>query len=223
VQLVDALYCTDVTKFLSAAVLSTTTMLRLELPTVSVLSKVDMLATYGSEQLPFALDYFTECHELERLVPFLSTTPNNAVHSAASDPTDNDVDDEALLLDNVAYQQARRKRRASPMAIKHDRLHRALAEVVDDYGLLNYVTLDISNAESVGRLLSKIDKCNGYIFTQSSSSATTSNSGRQPYQDLFQCAIQSEDVDRYEAMADIRERIASPDSIRELMKPNTLK
>ena len=40
VQLIDAHYCADATKFLSAALLGTTTMIRLELPMVSVLSKV---------------------------------------------------------------------------------------------------------------------------------------------------------------------------------------
>jgi Conserved hypothetical ATP binding protein len=126
--------------------------------------------------------------------------------SETTDVTDH-VDDASQ--EDVAYQDARWKR----VAVKHERLHRALAEVVDDYGLLNFVTLDITSAESVGRLLAKIDKCNGYVFTESSS-ATTSSS--PVHQDLFKCAVQSEDVDRYEAIADIRERIASPDSIREL-------
>ena len=69
VNLVDAHYCADASKFISAALLSTTTMLRLELPAVNVLSKIDMISQYG--ELPYNLDYFTECHELERLVPFL--------------------------------------------------------------------------------------------------------------------------------------------------------
>jgi hypothetical protein len=107
--------------------------------------------------------------------------------SETTDVTDH-VDDASQ--EDVAYQDARWKR----VAVKHERLHRALAEVVDDYGLLNCVTLDITSAESVGRLLAKIDKCNVYVFTESSSTRT----------------IQSEDADRYEAMADIRERIASP-------------
>jgi hypothetical protein len=121
--------------------------------------------------MPFARDYFTNCH-------------------------------------NVVYQQPRRKCLESPLAVKHKRLHRALAEVVGNYGLLNFVTLDIASAESVGRLLLKIDKCDGYVLTESIASNV--------HQDLFKCAIQSEDVNRYTAIANIRDRIASPDSIREL-------
>ena len=45
VQLIDTHYCTDSTKFISAALLGTTTVLILELPTVGVLSKVDLLTT----------------------------------------------------------------------------------------------------------------------------------------------------------------------------------
>ena len=69
IQLIDAHYCADANKFLSAALLGTTTMIRLELPMVCVLSKIDLLAQFG--ELPFALDFFTDCQELTRLVPFL--------------------------------------------------------------------------------------------------------------------------------------------------------
>ena len=61
VQLVDAQYCTDANKFLSAALLGTATMIRLELPTVNVLSKVDLLAQLG--ELPFSLEHFTQCQD----------------------------------------------------------------------------------------------------------------------------------------------------------------
>jgi hypothetical protein len=69
-------------------------------------------------------------------------------------------------------------------------------------------TKDISDAESVGRVLAKIDKCNGYVFVESSING-----------DLFQCAIQSSSADvNFEMIADVRERIASPESIRELAR-----
>ena len=68
VNLMDATYCVDATKFLAATLVSTTTMLRLELPTVHILSKVDLLE---GQELPFGMDFFTECNDLERLVPYL--------------------------------------------------------------------------------------------------------------------------------------------------------
>lgn len=205
VQLMDALYCTDVTKFIAAAVLGTTTLLRLELPTVSVLSKVDLLNTYG--ELPLQLDYFAECHDLDRLLPFLHQSSSSDELPRASKSKDGaDEQDEFDFADDPEYQKARRKRRESKLAVKHEKLHRALAEIVDDYGLLTFVPLEISSAASVGRVLAKIDKCNGYVFTEASVN-----------EDMFKCAIQSEDASSYyEAVSDVRERIASPESIQEL-------
>lgn len=205
VQLIDALYCTDVTKFISAALLGTTTLLRLELPCVSVLSKVDLLTSYG--ELPLQLDYFTECHDLDRLVPFLHQSSTSAEPDLPGNSNDRRDEDEFNYADDPDYQKARRKRRDSKLARKHEKLHQALAEIVDDFGLLSFLPLDISSAESVGRVLAKIDKSNGYVFTEASVN-----------EDLFKCAIKSDDSTRYEALADVRERIASPESFRELHK-----
>jgi GTPase SAR1 family protein len=47
VHLVDAHYCSDPTKFIAAALLSLTAMIRLELPHVNVLSKLDLVKAYG--------------------------------------------------------------------------------------------------------------------------------------------------------------------------------
>ena len=47
VHLVDAHQCTDGSKFISAALLSLTSMIRLEAPAVNILSKVDTLPGYG--------------------------------------------------------------------------------------------------------------------------------------------------------------------------------
>lgn len=47
VHLVDAHLCCDPGKYVSALVLSLTTMLHLELPHVNVLSKIDLMENYG--------------------------------------------------------------------------------------------------------------------------------------------------------------------------------
>lgn len=213
VQLIDALYCTDCTKFISAAVLGTTTMLRLELPTVSVLSKIDLLSTYG--ELPFQLDFFMECHDLDRLVPLLYSSPEDNEMSSTSPHAEEDRAME--YTEDPVYQKARRKRLSSPFAVQHERLHRAMAEIVDDYGLLSFLPLEIANAESVGRVLAKIDASNGYVFTQTTTLSIAQN-------DLFQCAVQQANVspaEYYESLSDVRERISSPNSIRELEQPQT--
>ncbi len=65
VHLVDAHHCADAAKFIAAALLSLTAMLRLELPHVNVLSKLDLVRAYG--QPPFSLDFYTELQDMTRL------------------------------------------------------------------------------------------------------------------------------------------------------------
>lgn len=47
VHLVDAHYCTDPAKYISVLLLSLKTMIQLELPHVNVLSKIDLVESYG--------------------------------------------------------------------------------------------------------------------------------------------------------------------------------
>jgi hypothetical protein len=184
VQLIDAHYCTDASKFLSAALLGTTTMLRLELPTVNVLSKVDLLVKYG--HLDFNLEYYTECYDLDRLVPF--TDQSNTMDAE----TEEQIDD---LAQDAEYQRARQQRQASPLSKKFTKLQEALADVIGDFGLLHFIPLDISDAASVGRVLAQIDKSNGYVFVEQ---GNVSN-------DMFKCAIRQDND--YEVLADVQERI----------------
>jgi GTPase SAR1 family protein len=202
VQLIDAHYCTEPANFLSAALLGTTVMLKLELPTVNVLSKIDLLANYGP--LPFSLEFFTDCHDLDRLVPYLQSQGD--YNNTNEDEISSDLHyDEDNYADDPEYQLARKIKFSSPFFRKHERLHKLMAEVVEDFGLISFLPLDISSAESVGRVLSKIDKSNGYIFTQHS---TTSNkSPTTTAEDIFQVAMQS-DPSNYETIADIQERIS---------------
>ena len=106
------------------------------------------------------------------------------------------VDDYA---EDEDYQKARRRTRSSPFFRKHEKLHRALAEVVEDFGLLSFIPLDISSAESVGRVVARIDKCNGYMFLASQNSNPHTHN-------LFEVAAKSE-PSIYETIADIQERL----------------
>lgn len=46
-HLVDAHHCTDSAKFVSVVLLSLSSMVRLELPHINVLSKIDLMQQYG--------------------------------------------------------------------------------------------------------------------------------------------------------------------------------
>lgn len=65
IQLVDAHLCADPAKYMGALLLSLETMLHLELPQINILSKYDLLGTYG--KLDFSPQYYLEAEGLEHL------------------------------------------------------------------------------------------------------------------------------------------------------------
>ncbi|KAL0346810.1 UNVERIFIED_CONTAM: GPN-loop GTPase QQT1 [Sesamum calycinum] len=112
VHLVDAHLCSDPGKYVSALLLSLSTMLHLELPHVNVLSKIDLIESYG--KLAFNLDFYTDVQDLSfynitliRILALLSI-----------------VNSKTLLC---------------PCR----KLTKELCEVIEDYGLVNFTTLDI--------------------------------------------------------------------------------
>lgn len=65
VNLVDSFYVSDPAKFVSVLMMSLSSMLRLELPHVNILSKMDLIKQYGD--LKFGLDFYTDVLELSYL------------------------------------------------------------------------------------------------------------------------------------------------------------
>ncbi|XP_078433966.1 P-loop containing nucleoside triphosphate hydrolases superfamily protein isoform X1 [Wolffia australiana] len=119
----DSHLCSDPGKYVSALLLSLTTMLHLELPHINVLSKIDLIESYG--KLAFNLDYYTDVQDLSYLQLHLEQDPRSA---------------------------------------KYRKLTKELCDVVEDFCLVNFTTLDIQDKESVGNLVKLIDKSNGYVF-----------------------------------------------------------
>ncbi|KAL3340347.1 hypothetical protein AABB24_028800 [Solanum stoloniferum] len=76
VHLVDAHLCSDPGKYVSALLLSLSTMLHLELPHVNVLSKIDLIESYG--KLAFNLDFYTDVQDLSYLQNEISQDPRSA-------------------------------------------------------------------------------------------------------------------------------------------------
>uniref|UniRef100_A0A803MYR1 GPN-loop GTPase 2 n=1 Tax=Chenopodium quinoa TaxID=63459 RepID=A0A803MYR1_CHEQI len=66
VHLVDAHLCSDAGKYISALLLSLSTMLHMELPHVNVFSKIDLIESYG--KLAFNLDFYTDAQDLSYLL-----------------------------------------------------------------------------------------------------------------------------------------------------------
>jgi GTPase SAR1 family protein len=78
VNLVDAHYCSDPSKYVAVCLTTLNTMLRIELPHVNILSKADLIEKYG--KLDFGIDFYTEVLDLEYLIERLPDDPFTAKH-----------------------------------------------------------------------------------------------------------------------------------------------
>jgi hypothetical protein len=66
-----------------------------------------------------------------------------------------------------------------------------------DFGLLKFLPLDITNAESVGRVLALVDKANGFVLK--------THGTQSIQQSVFNCAIQTSND--WEGISEVQERI----------------
>ncbi|KAA0202147.1 hypothetical protein HAZT_HAZT009804 [Hyalella azteca] len=73
VHLVDAHYANEAGKYLSALLVTLTSMLQLESPAVNLLSKVDLVDKYEALQMP--LEFYTEVLDLNYLLDQLHDSP----------------------------------------------------------------------------------------------------------------------------------------------------
>lgn len=125
VSLVDSMYISSPSLYISILLLSLRSMLQMELPQVNVISKIDKLKEYGT--LPMRLEYYTEVQDLHYLTPHLL------------------------------------KEFKDPMSQNFIRLTQAIGDMVEDFDLVAFEVLSIENKKCMIKLLSVIDKANGYV------------------------------------------------------------
>mmetsp|Transcript_14515 Transcript_14515/g.26314 ORF Transcript_14515/g.26314 Transcript_14515/m.26314 type:complete len:455 (+) Transcript_14515:121-1485(+) len=246
VQLVDAAVClTDVSKFIGAALVCTASMMRLELPCVNVLSKMDILQAssniggstipkkedsdndsgseygydddYGTSPLPFNLEFFTQCHDLKRLVDYLDSNPMD-VGAEADSNLENNGGADFDYREDPEYQEAQHRTRSSHFSRKYRKLHTELCDVVEDFGLLTFLPLSIQDAESVGRVVARVDKCNGYVFLkESGGDGTEANSGdgNSNMHDMFTSAMVADSEWAAGTLSDVQEKYLGDVMFRE--------
>lgn len=140
VHLVDSHHCSDAGKYLSSLILCTTTMLKLGLPHINVMTKFDEMKKF-SHCLDFNIDFYTEVLDLNYLL----------------DKLDED-----------------------PFTSKYKKLNASFVSMIQDYSLVSFIPLDISNQALLLQVKNAVDKANGYIF-----------GGNEPQdvQTLLACAV----------------------------------
>lgn len=95
VNLVDAHYCSDASKYVAVCLTSLNTMLRIELPHINILSKVDLIEKYG--KLDFGIDFYTEVLDLEYLTERMPDDPFTEKHKKLTEAITGLVQDYGLV------------------------------------------------------------------------------------------------------------------------------
>ena len=249
VQLVDAAVClTDVSKFIGASLVCTASMMRLELPCVNLLSKMDLLQDttlsnntdgtdnktesdddsdfgyddYDGSPMPFNLEFFTQCHDLHRLVDYLDSNPMDFMSGEQNNEE---------YMEDPEYIAAQQKTRTSNFSRKYRKLHQELCDVVEDFGLLSFLPLAIQDAESVGRVVARIDKCNGYVFVRENGGDAKMNQGdgvdnNDKMNDMFNSAMVADSEWATGVLSDVQEKylgnVMFRENISELKQRDTI-
>ncbi|POM70304.1 GPN-loop GTPase 2 [Phytophthora palmivora] len=145
VHLVDAHHCTDSSKFVSVVMLSLSSMVRLELPHINVLSKIDLMQQYG--KLAFNLDFYTDVLDLRYLLDRL------------------DEPDDAEGEDQISLEPRHTTIPNSRLAERFRRMNEALVDVIEDFSLVSFLPLQIQDPATLQKVVAAIDKANGFVFT----------------------------------------------------------
>ncbi|KAF4321834.1 hypothetical protein JM18_003851 [Phytophthora kernoviae] len=145
VHLVDAHHCTDSSKFVSVVMLSLSSMVRLELPHINVLSKIDLMQQYG--KLAFNLDFYTDVLDLRYLLDRL------------------DEPDDAEDEDQISLEPRHTTISTSRLAERFRRMNEALVDVIEDFSLVSFLPMQIQDPSTLQKVVAAIDKANGFVFT----------------------------------------------------------
>jgi GPN-loop GTPase len=121
-------------------------MLQLDLPTVNVLTKIDKIA--DREPLPFNLDFYTEVHDLNYLLPNLEAEQRG---QPLAPPTT------AANEEDVGTEED-----APPS--RFDALNKAIIGLVNDFSLVAFEPLYVEDKTTMASLLHTIDRASGYAF-----------------------------------------------------------
>ncbi|OWF53989.1 GPN-loop GTPase 2-like [Mizuhopecten yessoensis] len=78
---------------------------------------------------------------------------------------------------------------------KYKKLNTALVDIIEEYSLVSFITLDVQEKESMLRVMKVVDKANGYLF---------GDLEERDLQSLMSCAVGAEF--EYEKIKDVREK-----------------
>jgi hypothetical protein len=117
-------------------------MLQLDLPTVNVLTKIDKVA--DRDPLPFNLEFYTEVHDLNYLLPFLEAEQRGEPIEKLQVEADED--------------------KPEPPPSRFKKLNEAITSLVNDFSLVAFEPLCVEDKNLMASLLHAADRSSGYAF-----------------------------------------------------------
>ncbi|KAG7881617.1 hypothetical protein KL905_000897 [Ogataea polymorpha] len=151
VSLVDSINLVTPSYYISMLLLTLRSMLQMDLPQVNVISKIDLLKSYidgdRASKMEQRKRQETDEDDLEGGLPFRLQYYT-------------EVQDLNQLLPYVRTENNQR----GYFNEKYERLTTLIADLIEDFGLIQYTVLAIEDKISMINLLSIIDKANGYCF-----------------------------------------------------------
>jgi hypothetical protein len=150
-NLTDSYVLTRPSLYISSLLLALRSMLQLDLPAINVLTKIDNLHRYPP--LPFNLDFYTEVHDLNYLLPHLDAEESR-LPGPPTAPTPTTAEDVAPAQDPAAA--------AAPPS-RFAALNEAIVSLVSDFPLVAFEPLVVDDRASVSSVLRAADKALGYI------------------------------------------------------------
>ncbi|QPG74959.1 hypothetical protein FOA43_002298 [Brettanomyces nanus] len=194
VSLVDSINLTVPSQWISSLLLTLRSMLQLDLPQVNVVSKIDLIKNYvDSDKLDkiekkkhMQIDQDVSDEYVQGGLPFKLQYYTEVQDLEKLIPY---MKHENNQLHHAYFNQ------------KYEKLSEAIADLVEDFGLLQFTVLAIEDKMSMISLLSLIDKANGYCF------GTNEIGGDSVWTDLLRQSSMgfSDDIDIQERWIDDKE------------------
>ena len=130
--LLESTFVVDRAKFFAGTLSAMSAMMMLEIPHVNVLSKMDLIkSSVGRQELKRFLDPDATLLDDE--------ADGDAVVAASTDAVDPTTT--ASRLQGTSFKK----------------LNRAVAQLIDDFGMVSFLRLDVQDEDSVGAVLSYVD------------------------------------------------------------------
>jgi len=148
VFIVDATFVCDAPKFISGSLLSLSAMIALELPHINVLTKCDLI---DEERVEKVLDVDSALVLWQR-EEYNESMKEGVLAQGIQPQVTNDKSDSLNSLNTLD-----RKKKMIARRKKQHRLTEAICSLLDDYSMVSFVPLNITDEDSIDHVLSHID------------------------------------------------------------------